>query len=270
MRDHKHKAQSKRSSLKLLVFFCLAVLLAVSLSLGYKLFTLMQSSVFDGQHAIMVSFIYHNDVDVIGINPQQKSFSHLQIRGGSSSEDAMSEASILPDATITLQEPFSIDNLSNYFFKANGHQGGEQTALNIYDLYRLGALTKSISPQDITTQSVHVPLDTSASTTLLQQLFLDDAIDSENKTVSIRNGAGLVGLGTRLEQPLTTIGVSVISVTNSDKVSSTSKIQYYGKKSYTLKRLATLLHMPTEQITTQGISDIIIIVGKDRSQTTEF
>ncbi len=270
MKDHKNKTQSNRSSLKLLWIFCLLVVLAVVFSLGYRLFTLMRESKFDGQHQFIVAFINNADVDVVSVNPSQKAYNHLQIRGGKNSSDDLQQAGVIPDSYITLPKPFSLDSLSEYFSEAAWHQGNVTSPLNLYDLYRLSLLTKHIDRQAITSESVHIPFDQTASSTMLEQLFIDDAIDQDNKTVAIINGAGLPGLGTRLEQALSLRGVNVISVTNADGVKSSSKITYVGDKTYTVKRLSQLLSLPTEEVMTQGISDIIITLGKDKTTTTQF
>lgn len=269
MRDVKHTNKSSRSSLRLLVIFCVVVFAAVILSLGYRLFTLIQGSRFDGQHSFLVAFIYKNDVDVVSISPDQKSYSHLQIRGGKSSHEDLQEVAVIPDSTITLAQPFDLSRLSTYFFKAAWHQEGITTPLNIYDLYRLGLQTESIAKDTIVSESIHIPFDQSSAASLLQELFVDNTIDQENKTVAIINGTGVPGLGSRLEQALTPIGVHVISVTNSN-IASTSKITYYGEKSYTLKHISQLLQMPVVTTSMQGISDIIILLGRDRSQTDQF
>lgn len=270
MKDQNRKTKSSRNSLRLLGIFFIVVISAVLLSLGHRIFTLVSESKFDGQHSFLVSFIYKNDVDIIGINPSQKSFSHLQVRGGKSSKENIQESGVLTDSTVTLAKPFVITNVSDYFIKAAWHQDKIVTDLTIYDLSRLGLVTKNIAKDSLNSESVHIPFDQAAASSMLEQLFLDDAIDADNQTVAIVNGTGVPGIGTRLEQPLSSLGVNIISVTNSDSVKSSSKITYMGKKSYTVKRLSSLLHLPTEQITSQGISDIIILIGKDRSQTDQF
>jgi hypothetical protein len=270
MRKKPNSKKSSQNSLKILAIFCVIVGLAIAASLGYRLFMLMRDSKFDSAHNFVVAFDYHNDIDVVAINPTQKTFSHLQVRGGKSREDTEKEISLLVDTSIVLTKPFQFSSLSTYFSDAAWHKDAITSSLNIYDLYRLSLLTKHIAPDTVSTQSIHLPFDPTISNTMLEQLFLDETIDQENKTVSIVNGAGVPGLGTRLEQALSVMGVNVISVTNADTVKSSSEITYFGDKSYTLTRLQRLLGLPVTESSSQGLSDIIILIGRDMGQTTKF
>ncbi len=270
MRKKTNQKKSSESSLRILFLFCVIVVMAISLSLGYRLFTLMRDSKYDTNHNFIVAFTYHNDIDYVQINSSQKEFSHLEVRGGSSLQEAKKEVGILSDTDISLAKPFSLDSLSSYFTDAAWRKNSTSSSLNIFDLYRLSLTTKHISPQSITSQRIHIPFDSSLSSTMLEQLFLDPTIDQENKTVAIVNGAGVAGLGTRLERALATMGVNVISVKNADKVESMSSISYSGEKSYTLDRLHSLLSFPLTETPSAALSDIIILIGKDISQTTKF
>ncbi len=270
MRKKTSPKKSSESSLRILYLFCGMVLIAIGLSLGYRLFNLMKDSKYDSSHNFLVAFTYHNDIDFVEINSSQKTFSHLQVRGGDTLQETRKEVGLLPDAEIALGKPFSIKLLSQYFTDAAWHKNNVTSTLNIFDLYRLSFATNHVSPQSITSQEVHVPFDDNLSGSMLEQLFLDEAIDQDNKTISIVNAAGVPGLGTRLERALSHIGMNIISVRNADSIQSTSSIEYYGEKGYTVERLQDLLSLPLTQSSSQSISDIIIIVGKDMNQTTRF
>jgi len=270
MRKKPSPKKSSESSLRILLLFCVIVITAIGLSLGYRLFTLMRDSMYDSKHNFIIAFTYRNDVDFVEVNSEQKTLSHLQVRGGNNLINTKKEVGVLSDTDISLSKPFSLDSLSNYFTDATWHKNNIKSNLNIFDLYRLHFATKHISPQSITSERIHIPIDTSLSSTMLEQLFLDETIDQENKTVSIINGTGVVGLGTRLERALSNMGINVISVKNADRVESASVINYNGEESYTLDRLQNLLLIPTNQTSSVALSDIIILIGKDMSQTTRF
>jgi len=270
MRKKPTQKKSSRSSLKLLFLFCAVVFMAIGLSLGYRLFNLIRESKYDTKHSFLITFIYRNDIDIVEISSDKKTFSHLEVRGGKNATDAQQEVGIITDTHFTLSEPFSLTHLSRYFTDAVLPKRSVKSTLNIFDLYRLSFATKGISQQSITSQKVHVPLDQDLSSTMLEQLFLDETIDQENKSVSIINGTGVPGLGTRLERALTSLGVSVISVKNADSVKSSSTISYSGEKTYTLDRIKDLLPFSVTPTSNQPISDIIILIGKDMSQTTRF
>jgi hypothetical protein len=270
MRKKNSPKKSSESSLRILFLFCAMVVIAISLSLGYRLFNLMRDSKYDSNHNFLITFIYHNDIDFVEINSSQKTFSHLKVRGGSNLQDTKKEVGLLSDTDINLAKPFSINSLSDYFMDAAWHKNNVKSSLNIFDLYRLSFATKHITSQSISSQELHIPFDENLSGTMLEQLFLDESLDQENKTVSIVNAAGVPGLGTRLERTLSHIGINIISVKNADDIKSTSSIEYTGEKSYTLDRLEDLLSLPPSQSSSQSISDIIIIIGKDMNQTTKF
>ena len=82
MRKKTSPKKSSESSLRILYLFCGMVLIAIGLSLGYRLFNLMKDSKYDSSHNFLVAFTYHNDIDFVEINSSQKTFSHLQVRGG--------------------------------------------------------------------------------------------------------------------------------------------------------------------------------------------
>jgi len=270
MRKKPSPKKSPKSSLRILVVFCVVVVVAICISLGYRLFALIKESKYTDGHNFIAAFTYRNDIDYIGVNSAQRTFSHLEVRGGKNLEDTKKEVGVLTDTDISLSKPFSLSDLSNYFTNSPWHKSQASSNLNIYDLYRLGFTTKNISTQSITTQEIHIPIDISLSSTMLEQLFIDETIDQENKTVSIVNGTGIPGLGTRLERSLSYIGVNVISVKNADTIENSSSISYSGEKSYTLDRLQELLSVPVAQVPSQNISDILILIGKDLGQTTRF
>lgn len=269
-----NKLNSKKSadsSVRVLILFCVVVFVAIIFSLGFKLFSLIQNSKYSSNHNFIIAFIYKQDMDFVDINAQQKTLSHLEIRGGGSLSKTQREIGLIPDTTITLSQAFSMDRLSTYFMAAAWKKKEAQSNLNIYDLYRLSLATSRQNKQGLQSQKIHFPLDDNAWDKTLEQLFLDSTINQENKTVSIVNAAGVMGLGTRLERALSRVGINVISVRNADEIESSSSIRSTTDKSYTAEHLHDLLGFPITMSTSQQeVSDIIITLGKNMTQTNAF
>ena len=62
----------------------------------------------------------------------------------------------------------------------------------------------------------------------------------------------------------------MILLSTSDILKDTSEIQYSDYKSYTVSKLEKLLDFKTEKISKKGISDVIIVIGKDKVHALPF
>ncbi|HVZ58206.1 MAG TPA: LytR C-terminal domain-containing protein [Patescibacteria group bacterium] len=222
----------------------------------------MRTSKYDPNHTIVISFVYKNDLDLLALHPNDTPPAHVSVRGASSPDAARGAVDILTDVTVELPQPFSqVSNVSQYFWQAFQHRGAK-TNLNSYDLVRLALATRGLSNNTVEDATLHLPHDQSLE--LAQNFFSDKTIMQENKTIAIVNGTQINGLGTRLESALDALGGNVISVTNSSIPNKKSSLIYVGEKSYTSSHLSSLLHIPAQSTSHQGLSDIIIVVGQDQ------
>ncbi|MGH7245382.1 MAG: hypothetical protein ACREGI_00425, partial [Candidatus Levyibacteriota bacterium] len=62
---------------------------------------------------------------------------------------------------------------------------------------------------------------------------------------------------------------NVISVTTAQTDQTTSIISYYGDVSYTTRRLSKILEIPLVKVTSPGLSDITIQIGKDKGESVQ-
>lgn len=259
----KKSTSKSRSSLGVLGIFCAIVFVAIMASLAYRLFGLIETSKYDPAHTFLLAFSYKNDLDIIAVRPHGETSSHLVVRGARSLGDARLAAGIIPDGVITLHRRFSDLRQTSHLLSEVAMHGQGQTDLNIYDLIRLSLATQRLSPESLSAQIIQVS-EQGTPSSLPQDFFSDQTISQENKTVAIINGTGVPGLGTRLEEAISQLGGNVISVTNSTEEKEHSSISY-ADKSYTLSHISSLLDLTPELTTKQGLSDIIILIGKDRS-----
>lgn len=262
--------ESKRS-IKILILFCGVVGLLIAGSLIVRLLALMRESTFDAQHRYTISFVYKNNVDVVSLDPVAKSMTHMVIGGKVEPAKVYTETGIVPDTIFILSQPFEgVEKVSTYTDSAFFHKGGVSSDLSVYDLFRLSLFAKGISSADAHTEEVSLPIEPSNIDILVQELFLDQSIADENKSVSVVNGAGVVGLGKRLERALENRGYSVISVTNADKVATSTQIIFSGEKSYSIKKIENILGAKAVFSEKQSLSDIIITLGKDQANSWKF
>lgn len=263
MRQKKHA--STTNSLRTLILFCGIVFLLIAGSLALKLFTLIKDSRFDGNHEFIIGFEYQKDLDVVAFRPEQKSMSHLQVRGIHDLSETEKTLGVFLDSKVTLKEPFAgADHVSSYLSDAMVKHRVARSQLSTYDLFRLSLYAKRTPESQIQTEEISLPLDPSQIDQFAQELFTDQAFSDENKSVQVVNGTGVPGLGTRLGRELTNRGVNVIAITNADTPTESSQISYYGDKTYTVERLGKMLSAPLVPMEKQALSDIIITVGADK------
>jgi len=77
-------------------------------------------------------------------------------------------------------------------------------------------------------------------------------------------------LGTRVATLITNIGGSVVLISTSGQTAQKSNITYYGNKSYTVKKISSYLGIPALQTSVKGVADVIITIGKDKVEDSNF
>lgn len=269
MQKHQ-KPSPARNNMRLIVIFCAVVLSVITFSLLFRLFVLIRESKVDRAKTFVVSFIYKNDLDIVTLSSSEKKISHLTIRGQGSIDDKKRASGLLPDVAFTLSEPFSGANkLSSFFYTSIFKRTQSKPTLSSYDFFKLSLLAQSISGSDVAEESLSLPMEENKIDTIVTRMLIDQSIVQDNRTISIVNATGVVGLGTKLGRVFSNMGLNVVSVVNGDGVNSTSAITYFGDKNYTVNRLGSLLHLVPTENTKQGLSDIILTLGKDKKSLFE-
>lgn len=265
MRQQK-KPSPTRNNLRPIFIFCAVVFLVITTSLLFKLSVLIKDSKVDKADTFTVLFVYKDDVDIVTLSSNEKKLSHLKIIGKGTVEDKLHASGILPDDKLVLKNTFEGYTMtSSYFYDAALHKKGIKTTLSFYDLMRLALQSKSVTTSSMDTKSIRLPVDENVIDALVVKMLKDQSFIQDNKTISIVNATGLVGVGTKFGRIFSNMGLTVVSVTNGEKIQENSDISYYGDKSYTTSRLSSLLMINPKNNTMLGLSDIILTLGKDKS-----
>lgn len=269
MQTHQ-KPSPARNNMRLIVIFCAVVFSVITFSLLFRLFFLIRDSKVDKAKTFAVSFMYKNDLDLVTLSSSEKKISHLKMRGQGSIDDKKRASGVLPDVSFILSKPFSgTEKLSSYFYTSIFQRMESSPSLSSYDFFRLSLLAQSIPGSEVIEQSLSLPMEENKIDTIVTRMLIDQSIVQDDRTISIVNATGVVGLGTKLGRVFSNMGLNVVSVVNGDGVKSRSTITYFGDKSYTAKRLASLLQLVPTENTKQGLSDIILTLGKDKKSLFE-
>lgn len=268
------RVNTSKNSLRLLIIFLLGVFFLITISVTYRFIKLTQESTFDGDYLFTLAFVQGKDLDIVGVNAQEKKLSHLQVRGIKDISEAKQQLGIFIDGQINLSQAFQgAEKVDSYLSDALlKKRTVSSSTLTFYDLIRLLLVVKGIPKTNISQKALHFTQDEEKIDSVTRSLFVDPRIVEDDVTIEIRNGTAIPGVGKRLERAITTLGGTVISVSNADEVVTTSKIEFKEEKNNknTLKRLQRLLSVPAVPLSSPALSDIIITVGKDRVKDINY
>lgn len=259
MRNHA-SPHSGSKSLRLVVWFLFALFVVIGVSLGVKAVVMVRDSIFDGQHRFTVFFKgASSGAVIVSMEPQGRTVI-LNLLGNSSKKQAESSLLVPFDGSVlTKRDVKSLNSaaaiLSAFLFSADV----SYDTMTPYDLLRLYILSLQ-EAKDPVNETVTIAAG-KAAVDPARRLFVDGGILSDNRTIAIVNSTGVSGLGQLLEQVLTTVGGSVVSVTTGRDLQEPTHIFYSGDKSYTVKRIERVFHQQAEEGNTQA-ADILIVVGK--------
>lgn len=263
----KKKQNYGSHNLGMAFLFIGAIVVLVFASLVFKAARVMQNSHFDGVHRFTVLM----PKEIVSFAPDDKSISVLKFSSSPSisSSDIGKTFLIAIDGKVVgnISSEKDIETkLRNLFF----NYGSLSTNLTIIDIARLWFFTKSVSSYAVTTKEVVFPLSDAESDKIAAGFFADSAISLEHATIAIKNGTEISGLGSRLARFITNMGGNVLEVSTLEKETEMSLIEYFGQKGYTVEKLAEILGFPAQKAKNQTLSDITIIIGKDKQNFLPF
>lgn len=256
-------------SLKTLLLYGFLVFIAITISLLVKIFFVIRASKFDQNHHFVVAIVESHRVgEVLVVNPDANSMVMFLTSGSKTTLDSLGrQLLILPDASIILPDSMPISqNASHMLSQTMLHFPTVKTNLSFYDLVRLYFFTKSVPSANSNTLNLQHHLDATSGSRLL----LDSAISQENMTIQIINATDIPGLGTRLAAMLSLMGANIVDVSTALTTQPSSKIQYYGDKSYTLLKLSQLLAYPVSTLSSQTVANIVITLGENVKNNLRF
>ncbi len=259
-------------SIRKVIVFCFIVGLLIGLSLLVRVIVLFKNSSFDGDNRYTFVVVkQQRPIAAYSFDPTTKSAAILHIANEKVKMSAQKLLGIPVDGIAEVSDTFIVPkDSSGALISILMDPGAVRKNLNELDLVRLFLFTRSIALKDITQKEIRLPIVQTELDNELADLFTDTKIIDENISIEIVNGTDTPGLGKRLERLVKNMGGNVVSITNSYKGEKTSKIQFFGKTSYTHERLQKLLGYPLEEVKMRRVADITIIVGKDKSGKVDF
>lgn len=263
------KKNGRDSNMRLAGLFVLVVVGLILLSSIFKIIFLVRDSRFDGAHKFNVEFVGKNKVSLVSFSPQGKTISVLNV--GKRNDDAYSKSfGVIIDGRIELKRDLESKNISTILLSSTFPFGNKVKELTVIDLARLFLFSRTVSQNSTYERDLLDEYNEVQKSTTISLSFTDPQIYQENQSIEIVNAADVYGLGGRLATLINNLGGSVILVTSEKKVINNSKIRYSGEKTYTVKRLSEYLDFPLEKMDKKGISDVIIIIGKDKAESDKF
>lgn len=252
MKKHTHDGKYISWAVSFIIFIILVVLG----SLIWRLVGVIKASTFDPKHQFIISATTTTNEPLIAVlSPDLHKATIIKIQG--STKD---QFGILHDAVVQNPQPEQSD--PQHFLQAiTTHISSVQTTW--IDKLRIGWFVKSLSSDAISVTTVEVPEDVDQLSKILAKSLTDAPIYQESQTITVINASGIAGLGSKLGAELNEIGANVIAVRTADTTQDHSTIQY-NKISYTLERITKLTQIQSVQQVSGGISDITVIIGRDK------
>lgn len=269
----KQTAQEESKSLKTFYLYVLLVITVVIIALLSKAFLIFQQSKFDGTHDFIIAVTEQNKVkEIISFQPQITSATELVIEDTNISFQSLAkEYGIHPDGYIQVNTNSVIaEDVTAFMWASLGHTADWQSNLTIFDKLRLLLFAKSVAANNKSVDEISLINQTQQNETTLTNALTDQEIADENISIQIVNATDITGFGQRLSRVLTNLGANIVAVTTAQNIQKDSTIQYYGSNSYTVNRLDKLLGIKATKLNSQGIANIVITIGLDKSNTTQF
>lgn len=285
----REKNDTKKSrSLRTLVIYGAFVFALILLSFAVRVFYLIEQSKFDGQHRFTLvigqdlpagrqaSLSGRQESSVMGLisfEPVTSSLSLLVFpkNFNLSFSNLNRKFGVIPDGYIKSRNNLSLrDTIPSMLQSFLFHPNGISTNINFYDLSRLYLYANKVPVGSVKVEDVSISSDDRDFNRDASLLLTDNAISTENVSVQIVNAAGQSGLGSRLERVISNLGGNVVSVKTALVIEPVSKIRYYGRETYTLKKLERLLRIKKEALDKEDIAEIVIIIGEDNKDTSLF
>lgn len=262
----KKKDQGKNTRIG--VYFFVFILGIIFISLLFKGFLVVKNSKFQNDSRFNFLISNNKDIEIVSFLPQNHSVAVLKIEGEVENVHKFLEVPLdgeVRSSSLDLGKPVP-QVLSNIFLGAKNIK----TNFTPLDLFRIFLFTKTTSPGNFTKRSVSANLDEAALDKISLILFSDPKIADENLSVEIINGTAEHGVGNRLARLISNISGNVVLVSTSPRQEDKSVILYFGKKTYTLRRLEKLLGFEVIENKSRSFADITIQIGKDYKNLSNF
>lgn len=264
-----------RRGLLTAIFFFVLVFFLVAIALFFRLVEFLSDSAFDGAHQFTIVVAGKEKgtpLHILSFSPETTSITLLRIpkKIADTLQHAPSAAQrfllipvtsslVLESVPDQMHESDVAQMLKNAAFSARY----AQTDIHPSDLYKLWWYSINVPPGNIQAEEVVTTEGEQAMDQQMVRLFGETTLITENKSMTIINATGVPGIGNRLARMLSNMGGTIVLVTTAKDLQRRSEIRYSGEISYTVTRLAGLLHFPITPDTDRGIADIVITIGRE-------
>ncbi len=257
------KSGREGKNLRLAGVFVFLVVGLIVMSLAVKIIFIVRDSHFDGSHKFNVVFSSEKTLSVASFSPSNNSFSVLKINENIKPEDVSKKLEVPIDGIIVATDDITEKNISSTIFKSLLPLGNSYKNMTIFDVVRVFLFSRSVSDGSVYVRELSSSLNPVQRSTVITLSFTDPSIYQENQSIEIINSTTVFGLGGRAATAISNMGGNVILVSGSDSLENTSKIQYFGDYTYTVKKLSDFLGFPVEKLDKKAVADVIITIGKD-------
>lgn len=261
----KKESHESERSMRTLLLFCGIVLLLILGSLAFKFLSILKLSSYDGKHRFTL-LVEHSkkDATIVSFDPGTRSVSEVFLTGKKDIHNPGKYLGIPINGKIKDSEKYGEStNVANKLLSYLLTLKNKEQGLTSVDVFRLWLLTSGMQKKDIEVQQLTSDISEDGVDEKLAELFVDEDLANEKISVEIVNATGITGRGSKLERMLANIGIPIVQVTTASRPENHSSIQYADESTYTLEKLTQLLKYKSSQMSEQGLSDIIITVGRD-------
>lgn len=257
------------SNTKIAVVFFVFLAFIIGISLLYKFTILLKSGQFTDSRSFTLSVANGKATSILSLSPGLGNIAVFEFPENVGKKEAGRflgipiDGYILSDSLDLNQKPKSL------FFKAIINYDNLKTNFTIIDLLRIAMFTRAVPERSVNVVEIK-NTDKPISDSIVSRFASDNFIEKDNKTVKIINATGISGLGNRLARLLANVGADVLLVATDNNLSRRSTILYIGEKSYTVERLQKVLGYEAIRGSGDSMSDITIVIGKDKVDSAPF
>lgn len=257
------------SNTKIAIVFFVFLAFVVGISLIFKVITIIKASQFDDSKRFTLTITNGRNIEVMSLNPGSKDIAVFELNDNVKSTEAGRLLEIPIDGFISYSSLNLDQKVNSLFMNAVFKYNKLKTNLTIIDLLKLAMLARAVPESSV---NIKIVRDTSGSELdkIVGRLVNDTFIEKDKQTIRIVNATDINGLGNRLARFITNMGGNVIIVATEDSPRKKSSISYFDKKTYTVERLQKVLGYEVVKEQNNAISDIIIVIGEDKVNSSPF
>lgn len=266
----KQKKEQSISNTKIALVFFVFLVFFIGISLVFKLAAIIKAGQFDDSKRFTLTISNGRNIEVMSLSPSSKNIAIFKLNNNIQPAEAGKLLEIPIDGFISHESLDLNRKVSPLFTSAVFKYNSLKTSLTIIDLLKLAMLARNIPESSINVKIIEENLSGLALDKVVSRLVIDDLVEKDKQTIQIINGTDVSGFGNRLARLITNMGGNVIIVATSDSSRKKSLISYIDKKTYTVEKLQKVLGYEVVRETDNAISDITIVIGEDKINSSPF